>query len=198
MSLDAPPGVWPRLTPDERGDLLRVARDSIRAGLRGEVVAALAISSPTLAQPAAAFVSLHRHGQLRGCVGSLCAERPLWTTVADMARAAAFDDPRFPPLVAGELRDIDIEISRLGPLSPVRAEDVVPGRHGVLVRRGGRRGVLLPQVAARHGWDRETFLAEVCHKALLPPDAWRFADTVIEVFEAEVFGDDTPAVGPDP
>ena len=96
------------------------------------------------------------------------------------------------------LRDIEIEISRLGPLSPVRAEDVVPGRHGVLVRRGRRRGVLLPQVAARHGWDRETFLEEVCHKAFLPPDAWRFTDTVIEVFEAEVFGDDTPAAGPDP
>jgi len=197
MSLDAPPGVWPPLTPDERGDLLRVARDSIRAALRGEGRPALAVPSPTLAQPAAAFVSLHRHGQLRGCVGSLCVERPLWTTVADMARAAAFDDPRFPPLAEGELRDVDIEISRLGPLSSVRAEDVVPGRHGVLIRRGKRRGVLLPQVAARHGWDRETFLAEVCQKAFLPPDAWRFPDTVIEVFEAEVFGEDTPAAGPD-
>ncbi len=190
MSPNSLPGVWPPLTHDERRELLRVARDSIRTGLRGEVAPALAVASPTLAQPAAAFVSLHSHGQLRGCVGSLCADRPLWTTVAEMARAAAFDDPRFPPLRADELIDIDIEISRLGPLTLVRAEDVVPGRHGVVVRRGTRRGVLLPQVSERHGWNREMFLAEVCQKALLPAGAWRAPDTTIEVFEAEVFGED--------
>lgn len=190
MSDDSASGVWPPLTQDERRELLQVARNSIRAGLRGDSGPTLAAPSPTLIRPAGAFVSLHRNGHLRGCVGSLCADRPLWTTVAEMARAAAFDDPRFPPLREGELVDIEIEISRLGPLSPVRAEDVVPGRHGIVVQRGERRGVLLPQVSQRYGWDRETFLAEVCQKALLPAGAWRAPDTRIEVFEAEVFGDD--------
>jgi AmmeMemoRadiSam system protein A len=192
MSPDPATGLRPPLTHEERCELLRVARNSIRTGLRGGEVPPLVAPSQALAQPGGAFVSLHRNGQLRGCVGSLGSARPLWITVAEMARAAAMDDPRFLPLREDELADLDIEISRLGPLIPVRAEAVVPGRHGVVVRRGSRRGVLLPQVPQRHGWDRETFLGEVCQKALLPAHAWRASDTTIEVFEAEVFGEEAP------
>jgi AmmeMemoRadiSam system protein A len=103
-----------------------------------------------------------------------------------MAVAAARDDPRFPPLGADELDDLEIEVSVLTPLVRAQAADVVPGRDGVMVGRGGRSGVLLPQVAAHHGWDRERLLSEVCRKAGLPRDAWREEGTELQVFQAQV------------
>jgi len=107
-----------------------------------------------------------------------------------MAAAAAFDDPRFPPLRADELPATQIEISRLSSLCRAVPEEVVPGRHGACIARGERRGVLLPQVATAYGWDRETFLSQCCLKAGLPPDAWRDPATELLIFEAEVFGEE--------
>jgi len=106
-----------------------------------------------------------------------------------MAIASGWEDPRFPPLDASELDEIEIEISVLSPLRPARPEEIEVGKHGVYITKGFYRGVLLPQVAVEYGWDRETFLAQTCLKAGLHPDAWKEPDTKIEIFSAEVFSE---------
>ncbi|MDR3045358.1 MAG: AmmeMemoRadiSam system protein A [Desulfovibrio sp.] len=141
-----------------------------------------------------AFVTFKKDGQLRGCIGSMVGDGPLYLTVARMARAAAFEDPRFPPVTAAEAPALELDISVLGPLTRCPDPSLVRvGRHGLLVRQGYHSGVLLPQVPVEWGWDRETFLAQTCRKAGLPPDAWRTAwqdgRTELYWFEAEVFGD---------
>ena len=178
------------LTAAERHVVLRIARASIVAAVHGAASPAVAEGlSPALCEPAAAFVSLHHDGQLRGCIGTTAPDWPLHETVARMARSAALDDPRFPPLRDGELVAVSIEVSRLSTLVPARPEQIVSGRHGVSVWRDERRAVFLPQVAAHHHWDRDTLLAELCRKAMLPADAWRYPDTCLMVFTADVFGD---------
>ncbi|NHZ45701.1 AmmeMemoRadiSam system protein A [Nitratidesulfovibrio liaohensis] len=141
-----------------------------------------------------AFVTFKKDGHLRGCIGSMVGDGPLYLTVARMARAAAFEDPRFPPVTAAEAPSLELDISVLGPLTRCPDPSLVRvGRHGLLVRQGYRSGVLLPQVPVEWGWDRETFLAQTCRKAGLPSDAWRDAwqdgRTELYWFEAEVFGD---------
>jgi len=149
--------------------------------------------APALAAPGAAFVTLHVGGELRGCIGTLERRRSLWRVVAEMAAAAATRDPRFPPIDVTDLRDMTVEISVLSPDVVLhRPEEIEIGRHGLDVRRGGARGLLLPQVALEHGLDRENFLAATCRKAGLPADAWQDDDTEIRVFEADVFGDEPP------
>jgi AmmeMemoRadiSam system protein A len=172
-----------------RGALLRLARLAVRAALLDEVpppVPAL----PELHSPRGAFVSLHtRGGELRGCVGLLRSDHPLGETVKRMAVAAATEDGRFSCLRADELPDLVIEISALGPLRPIRPEEVVVGLHGLLLRASGRSGVLLPQVAVAHAWDREQFLDRTAEKAGLPEGAWRQEGVEIFAFTAEVFGE---------
>jgi AmmeMemoRadiSam system protein A len=141
---------------------------------------------------AGVFVTLYRRGELRGCIGHLEGSRPLVELVQDMAVAAARDDPRFPVVAADELDDITVEVSFMTPPVPARPEEVVPGRHGVIVRRGRSQGVLLPKVAAEMGWSREQLLEGVCRKAGLPTGAWREAPTRLEVFEAQVVGAPAP------
>jgi AmmeMemoRadiSam system protein A len=141
-------------------------------------------------EPRGCFVTLHtRSGALRGCIGTFVADEPLWRAVREMAVAAATRDPRFRALSGDELDDCVLEISALTPTEPAQPEDVEVGRHGVCVERGYNRGVLLPQVATEHGWDRETFISQTCVKAGLPPDAWRDGSVTLEVFSAEVFGE---------
>jgi len=111
--------------------------------------------------------------------------------VADMAVEAATNDPRFPELTPKELNRTAIEISVLTPFVPIHPADVVPGVHGLYVARGPRRGVLLPQVATQYGWTREKLLAELCHKAGLPSDAWKDKDTRLFAFEAVVFSNES-------
>jgi AmmeMemoRadiSam system protein A len=143
-----------------------------------------------LGVPAAAFVTLHVGGALRGCIGTLERRRSLWSVVAEMAAAAATRDPRFPPIDVTDLRRLTVEISVLSPDLRIHGpEEIEIGRHGLDVRRDGARGLLLPQVAVEHGFDRERFLAATCRKAGLPADAWRDTDTELRVFEAEIFGD---------
>jgi AmmeMemoRadiSam system protein A len=138
-----------------------------------------------------AFVTLTLHGQLRGCIGFVIAERPLLDTVREAARAAAFQDPRFTPLRGAELPEVHLEISVLGEPRRVRSlEEIRVGEHGLIVRRGFRSGLLLPQVATEYGWDRDTFLCHTCVKAGLPRDSWRDPDTEIQLFGAEVFGEE--------
>ena len=164
--------------------MLQVAREAIEARVLGRRV------SFRMLRPderfAGAFVSLYRDGALRGCIGHLEADEPLVRTVAAMAVAAAVDDPRFPPLASDELPGLAIEISVLSPLKPTAAADVVPGRDGVVVRRGERQGVFLPQVAREQSWSRERLLAETCRKAGLAADDWRDPGTEVLTFDVQV------------
>jgi hypothetical protein len=140
------------------------------------------------ARPGAAFVTIHRHRELRGCIGHLEADEPLGRVIWDCAVSACSADPRFPPVTASELPQLEIELSLLGALEPASPADIIIGRHGLVVELGHRRGLLLPQVATEWQWDRETFLAQTCHKAGLPPDGWK-RGALVWRFEAEVFGD---------
>jgi AmmeMemoRadiSam system protein A len=179
------------LTVPERGELLRLARDSIAASLRRSPSPHLATPTPSQLAPNGVFVSLHMQAELRGCVGTLTTDRPLHQSVSRLAVVAAFDDPRFPPLREPELSAICIEISRLTTPIPVTPDALVVGRDGVCVAHGEHRAVLLPQVAPEHGWDAERLLREVCRKAQLPEDVWRLPDCEILRFEAECFSDRT-------
>ena len=178
------------LAPEVRARLLRIARAALAAD------AAAAAAGPPAAGPpptraGGAFVTLRIDGRLRGCVGRVGADRPLDETVRDAARAAA-EDPRFPALRPAELAHVVIELSVLGVLEPCAGpEALVVGRHGVLVEQGGRRGLLLPQVAAEQGWSASAFVAQACLKAGLPPDVWRCGAALFR-FEAEVFEEDRP------
>lgn len=144
-----------------------------------------------LRRPAGAFVSLRtKRGELRGCIGSIRAMEPLFKAVATSAVSAAFRDPRFLPVRRDELQQLDLEISVMGPIESVRdAAEIEVGRDGLIISRGRFAGLLLPQVATEYGWDRETFLDQACVKAGLPPGSWRSAETRIEKFSAEVFGE---------
>jgi uncharacterized protein len=184
--------VSPRLSGVERGALLGIARAAIRARLGLGPQPALP-ETGALGERRGAFVTLRRGGELRGCIGRFDPEGSLARTVADMAVAAASEDPRFPPVDATEVDDLDIHVSALGPRVPLPDPAAVRvGVHGLVVRRGWHRGVLLPVVAVEHGWDAPTFLKHACLKAGLPADAWRDPATALETFEAEEFGDPEP------
>jgi AmmeMemoRadiSam system protein A len=170
--------------------LLHVARDSIEAHLKGKSATPVKTESPVLCECRGAFVSLHRQGQLRGCIGYLEAVKPLLQTVREMAAAAAFHDPRFRPLQASELDDLEIEISVLSPMRLIQSTDEIEvGKHGLYIVSGYNRGLLLPQVATQCNWDRLPFLEQTCCKAGLPSDAWKDPHTKIYVFSAEVFAE---------
>jgi AmmeMemoRadiSam system protein A len=178
------------LTAADKQLLLQVARDSIACQLTGRAPEPVQTSSPVFQEPRGAFVSLHRRGQLRGCIGYIEALKPLLQTIREMAPAAAFQDPRFRPLQADELADLEIEISVLTPLKLIKSTDEIEvGQHGLYIVRGLNRGLLLPQVATQYHWDRRTFLEQTCGKAGLPPDAWRDPHTQIYTFTAEIFAE---------
>jgi AmmeMemoRadiSam system protein A len=171
----------------DRGLLLAIARDAIVAHVTG--TRASAPAGETIDRPGGAFVTIHRYGELRGCIGHIEADEPLGRVVARCAVAACSLDPRFPALTAEELPYIDIELSLLTPLEPITdAAAIEIGRHGLVVEQDSRRGLLLPQVAVEWKWDAESFLAHTCHKAGLPRDAWKQGARLWR-FEAEVFGE---------
>ncbi|MFI5114675.1 MAG: AmmeMemoRadiSam system protein A [Terriglobales bacterium] len=173
---------------DERRLLLQLAHRSILSTF-AELGPAEASFSPHLSEPRGVFTTLYLRGSLRGCVGYPSPVAPLYRAVAETARAAAFEDSRFWPVTEVEAPALGISLSVLSPLFPIRPAEVEVGRHGLIVSSGSRRGLLLPQVPIECDWDRETFLEQTCHKAGLPPDAWRKGAT-LEAFSAEVFGDD--------
>jgi AmmeMemoRadiSam system protein A len=174
------------LTDQER--LLTLARNALEARVRGEVPPSPQHTG-ALGLYRGAFVTIHCGGDLRGCLGRIETDLPLGETVVSLAAAVADSDPRFAPVEAVELSDIDIEISVLTPEREVRSiGEIEVGRHGLIVERGHRRGLLLPQVALEQRWDRETFVSHTCRKAALPPDAWRHGARLF-VFEAQVFGE---------
>jgi uncharacterized protein len=174
-------------SPEERILLLRLAHDSIVSALDQQEIS---LDAPTahLAEPRGAFTSLYLNGPLRGCVGYVLPASSVYRAIAETARAAAFDDPRFTPVSREEAPHLKIELSILSPPKPIHPEEIEVGRHGLLISLHSRRGLLLPQVPVEHEWDRTTFLEQTCRKAGLPPDAWQRGAT-IEAFTAEVFGE---------
>ncbi len=176
------------ISSGERKELLRIARDAMVTYITSGQMPAETPAHPVLSAPGAAFVTLRSGGRLRGCIGYTEPHAPLYRTVQECIVAAATEDPRFPRVTAGEAGGVRIEISVLTPLSPVRPEEVQAGVHGLMIQQGGKRGLLLPQVAVEHGWDLETFLSRVCAKAGLPPDAWK-GDAELYSFTAEVFAE---------
>lgn len=176
------------LSDNERSDMLALARRAV-----GDAAAGRRTSPPpalgALAMRAGAFVTLHRHGDLRGCIGHIIDDQPLARVLCDCGAAAATGDPRFAPVTPDDVADLRIEISILSAFETIAgAEDVEVGRHGLLIEHHGRRGLLLPQVASERGWDRVTFLEQTCRKAGLPADAWRQGATISR-FEADVFSE---------
>jgi uncharacterized protein len=181
-------GVPPNeFSPQERALLLKVAHAAILSALEQREIS-LTPPSPHLAEPRGAFTTLYYRGDLRGCVGFVLPVASLYRTVAETARGAAFEDGRFSPVTWEEASGLEISLSILSAVTPIRPEEVGIGRHGLLISLAGHRGLLLPQVPIEHGWDRITFLEQTCKKAGLPPDAWRTGAT-LEAFTAEVFGD---------
>jgi len=172
----------------DRRLLLQTARAAIVACVERRPVSFEPVNDGELARRrGGAFVTIHKNGELRGCIGHIEANQLLLRIVRDCAVAAASSDPRFPPVTPSELPDVELELSLLGPLEPVASnDDIEIGRHGLLVEQSWHRGLLLPQVASEWHWDRDAFLAHTCHKAGLPPDAWKRGAKVWR-FEAEVF-----------
>jgi AmmeMemoRadiSam system protein A len=178
------------LSREERKSLLKLARETIKARLDGTTLPSFEPESAVLKERRGAFVTIHKKGRLRGCIGYVEAIKPLHQTVKEMALAAAFQDPRFPPLSSVEFVDIEIEISVMSPVTKTRsADEILVGTHGIIVKRGFQQGLLLPQVATEQGWGRDTFLEHTCYKAGLPGDSWKKPDTEIYMFSAEVFSE---------
>jgi len=178
------------LSATDRAALLGIARGAILAHLEGRPLPDPPAKG-ALAEVRGAFVTLHVRGELRGCVGTFQPTESLARTVAKMAVAAASDDPRFRPIEPGEVPDLDVSISALGPRQPLSDPRAVRvGMDGLIARRGWHRGALLPKVAVENSWTAEEFLKHVCLKAGLPSRAWREPGTELEVFQADEFGEE--------
>jgi AmmeMemoRadiSam system protein A len=172
---------------EEHAILLTLAHQSILSALEHREIS-LNPPSPHLSEPRGAFTTIYFNSLLRGCVGYVFPVASLYRTVAETARAAAFEDARFSPITLAEAATLHVSLSILSPVKAIRPEEVEIGRHGLVVSDGKRRGLLLPQVPVEHQWDRITFIEQTCRKAGLPLDAWQKGAT-IEAFTAEVFGD---------
>ncbi|MBF0477826.1 MAG: AmmeMemoRadiSam system protein A [Deltaproteobacteria bacterium] len=180
------------LTPSEKEFLLAWARKNVEAAVKGESLPKPEIPSAKLEKPGAAFVTLEKRGKLRGCIGYVVARAPLFKCIQDMAVAAALNDPRFPAVQPDELSSLDLEISVLTPMKQVTDISTIKvGRDGLMIFKGGRSGLLLPQVAERYGWNRTQFLEQTCEKAGLPPDAWKEGADIYS-FSAVIWGDHKP------
>lgn len=179
-----------KLTEEEKSALIAIVRKTIECRLAGKELPEFSVESDALREKRGGFVTLEKRGQLRGCIGYIEARKPLYKTVEEMALAAAFGDPRFPPLTAEEFRDVTVEISVLSPLREITdIKEIEVGVHGIYIVRGFSSGLLLPQVAARYKWDPKTFLRETCRKAGLPADAWQDKNTKIYIFSADIIGE---------
>ncbi len=190
------------LTLPEGTYLVRLARRTIETSfIKGKVD--LSDAPPKTREACGVFVTLNslRGGekQLRGCIGYPYPIKPLVEAVNDVADAAAFEDPRFPRITKKELGEIVIEVSVLTPPERVRVEKpeqypsmIKVGVDGLIIKRGGRSGLLLPQVATEWEWDSEEFLSQCCVKAGLPPDSWLLPGTEVSRFQALIFAESTP------
>jgi len=177
------------ITDEEKKILLESARETITAQLAGKKPV-YGSTTKTLETKCGAFVTLHRDGQLRGCIGNLIGVKPLYITIREMAIASAFEDPRFMPLSKKELEEIDIEISVLSPLKKIKSiDDIKIGEHGILIKSGFRSGTFLPQVAVEQKWNVNELIENVCIKAGMDTNNWQAPDTELFVYTAIVFGE---------
>jgi AmmeMemoRadiSam system protein A len=180
-----------RLSESGQSALLRIARNAVRSYLSGQTPVVPEVSAGELTEPRAVFVSIHLDQRLRGCIGNLRPDGPLFRVAADCAVAAAVADPRFVPLMSSELTSVTFEISVLSaPERVSQPHEIEIGKHGVIVQKGQYQGLLLPQVASQYNWDTERFLSETCRKAGLRPEEWRQGST-IHRFTAHVFSEAT-------
>jgi len=179
------------LTPKEKACLLAIARQAIDKWVRAGEDYVEPREEKSLNVRSGCFVTIKQNDQLRGCIGNFQSEQPLFKEVAEMARASATKDPRFYPMKAGDLDNFSIEISVLSPLHKIDdIEEIIVGKHGIYLEKGYYRGVLLPQVATEHKWDRNTFLRQTCIKAGLSTEAWKSEDAEIYIFTAQIFGEE--------
>jgi uncharacterized protein len=184
------------LPRSEKKILLEVARRALLDAVERRDLPEDFPESEVLQRPGGAFVTLRHRGRLRGCIGQFASQDPLIEVVRYCAKAAAQEDPRFEPVRAEELAEMELEISVLSPAQEILIEEIEIGRHGLIVARGWQRGVLLPQVAAEFHWTTERFLEETCTKAGLEREAWRDPATRVHAFTAEVFRESEFAAEP--
>ena len=180
------------LTEDQKLFLLQVARESILSCLENRKFSLDRPTDRIFSEKRGAFVTLHKKGALRGCIGYIKPYKTIFETIREMARAAAFDDPRFPSLKQEEVNDIVIEISILSDLIPLSNEqlsDIKIGRDGLYIEGLYGSGLLLPQVAVELHWDRETFLRETCRKAGLTANCYLQPENQVYRFSAEIFSE---------
>jgi len=178
------------LSDNEKKFLLQLARQTILDYFEGLERQRQAYYSEILKEHTGAFVTLTLNGELRGCIGYVDPLLPLQDTIAEMAISAAFNDPRFPSLNREEFQFTEIEISVLTPKEKVKdISEIHIGRDGIIVKKGNREGLLLPQVASEYGWDTISFLEQTCRKAGLHSQAWKESGTEIFSFSALIFGE---------
>jgi AmmeMemoRadiSam system protein A len=176
------------LNEEEKKTLHHIAKTVIENKVRGKPAPDFKIESPILKENRGAFVTIHKKGELRGCIGYIEGHGPLYKTIEEMAEAAAFRDPRFTPVKEKELPELELEISVLTPLKKIKeVGEIQVGKHGIYIKKGWFSGLLLPQVATEYGWNRLTFLEHTCQKAGLPSNAWKEKDTEIFIFSADIF-----------
>lgn len=176
---------------NEKRILLSAARESIRSVFDDTSVKPPEYTQyPDLQLPAGAFVTIRINSELRGCIGYIVSKTPLFETVCDAAKQAAFCDPRFFPLTEDEVEKVNIEISVLSIPEQINSYDEIElGKHGLIIEENGKRGLLLPQVATENNLSLEQFLTAICEKAFLPGDLWRRKQVNLSIFTAEIFSE---------
>ena len=174
------------LSESERKDILELARQAVVEAVSARRPLLEIPDKELFAQSCGVFVTLHVNGKLRGCIGVIEPKEKLGVCIARCAASAALEDPRFNPLRPDEIPNLQVEVSLLSPLELIQPEQIEIGKHGLLIEHGVRRGLLLPQVAVEHRLGREQFLKETCHKAGLPPDAWKAPHTRIYGFSCQI------------
>jgi len=183
------------VTEEQKKFLLRLARESILSWLENREVDITQPNDEIFEKKIGGFVTLHNQGQLRGCIGYIKGYCSVFETIKDMARSAAFRDPRFLPLTKKELKEIDIEISLLSELELVKdIEEIKVGRDGLVLENETASGILLPQVPVEWNWDRDTFLQQVSLKAGLNKNAWKDPQCELFRFQAEIFSEPKKSV----
>ncbi len=177
-------------TKEEQRALLQYARQCVEAYVRQQPLPTL--EDPRFQEIGTVFVTIHRHGDLRGCIGRFAWDQPLTKSIQEMAIHAATQDPRFMPVTPDELDSLTYEISILSPPQKLqKIEDIQIGTHGLIISQGYNRGVLLPQVASEYGWNVQQFLENTCQKARLPKNCWQDPHCEIQTFTAWVFSEES-------
>jgi AmmeMemoRadiSam system protein A len=179
-----------KLTTEQKKTLLEIAKKTIENIVSGKDLPEYEIEDPILNSKFGAFVTIHKKGNLRGCIGNIIGSIPLWKTIRKMAVEAALHDPRFSPVNRSELDNIDIEISVLSPFEKISdLNQIEVGNHGLFIKQGFYQGLLLPQVATEYGWTRNKFLEHTCMKAGLFRDCYKEKNCEIYIFSATVFSE---------